>query len=200
VWLVGFSKSHTTAGTPSVSRSTSASAASTVLRPAKVLTFNPYGDTPGNTENVETVQGAIDGNPTTAWQTSTYFDRPNLGGLKPGTGLLIDMGTDVKLSQVDVTFSTVGGPTTASVYLGDDPTDTKATGLSKFTPVSPSAAVSGDHAFPVSSQKTGRYVLIWLTNLPQLAQAPPGVPAGHTYFQGQIFNVVVKGSVPAGNS
>jgi hypothetical protein len=110
------------------------------------------------------------------------------------------MGKDVRLSEVDVTFSTAGGPTTASVYLGDNPADAKASGLSNFTLVSPSASASGEHPFQVSSQKTGRYVLIWLTSLPQLAKAPDGVPGGHTYYRGQIFNVVVKGSSASGNS
>lgn len=202
VWAVAFRKSSPPAATGGGHPSTSASATvgATVLTPAGVVTFNPYGDQPGNTENEDTVQGAIDGSPTTAWQTTTYFDRPNLGGLKAGTGLLIDMGKDVKLSEVDVTFSTAGGPTTASVYLGDDPTDTKASGLSNFTLVSPSASASGEHPFQVNSQKTGRYVLIWLTSLPQLAQAPAGVPGGHTYYQGQVFNVVVKGDSASGNS
>jgi hypothetical protein len=200
VWLVGFNKPSSTGGTPHVSQSATAPAVSTVLKPAGVVTFNPYGDQPGNTENEDTVQAAIDGSPTTAWETSIYFDRPNLGGLKAGTGLLIDMGKDVRLSEVDVTFSTAGGPTTASVYLGDNPADTKASGLSNFTLVSPSASASGEHPFQVGSQKTGRYVLIWLTSLPQLAKAPDGVPGGHTYYRGQIFNVVVKGSSASGNS
>ena len=202
VWLVGFNKSSTTAGTPSASKSASApsAAAGTPLTPADVLTFNPYGDHPGNTENQVTVQGATDGDPATAWHTQTYFNRPNMGGSKPGTGLLLDMGKEVRLSQVDVTFSTAGGPTTAAVYLGNDATDNKATGLSNFKLVSPSMAVSGNHPFACDSQATGRYVLIWLTNLPKLAAPPPGVTGGQSYYQGQIFNVVVKGSAASGNS
>ncbi len=202
VWEVGFNKSSpppaNSGGNPS--NSASAAATGTALTPAGAVTFNPYGSPPGNTENQPTVQGAIDNDPATAWDTQTYFNRPNLGGEKSGTGLLIDMGKAVRLSQVEVTFSSAGGTTTAAVYLGSNPADTKATGLSNFTLVSPAAAVSGDHKFSVSSQATGRYVLIWLTSLPKLANPPAGVTGGSSYYQGQIYNVVVRGSAVSGNS
>lgn len=202
VWMVGFNKSGPSAAGAGTqpSASTSAPAAGAPLSIAGASTFNPYGSPPGNTENPETAGAAIDGNPSTAWSTSYYYNHPNLGGLKPGTGLLIDMGKEVRLSQVELLFSSAGGPTTASIYLGNNPTDTKTTALSNFTLVSPSASASGDHKFPVSSQATGRYVLIWLTSLPKLPKTPSGAPAGNSYYEGQIYNVVVRGSVVSGNS
>ena len=72
--------------------------------------------------------------------------------------------------------------------------------LSDFTLVSPSVTATGDHKFAVSSQATGRYVLIWLTSIPQLPKTPPGQSPSNTYFEGQIFNVVVRGSAASGNS
>lgn len=201
IWMVGFSKSSPPAASasPPASASASAPAASAVLKIASDQTFNPYGDPPGNTENPSTAKAAIDSSTSTAWSTSYYYNHANLGGLKPGTGLLIDMGREVKLSQVEVLFSG-GGPTTASIYLGNNPADTKASALSNFTLVSPLASASGDHKFPVSSQATGRYVLIWLTSLPQLSKTPPGAPAGNTYYEGRIYNVVVRGSAVSGSS
>jgi hypothetical protein len=203
VWVVGFRKpgTPTSSGTGSQPSTSASAAAGAVLKPAGVVTFNPYGSpTPGNTENQVSVQGAIDNSLSTAWSTSYYFNRPNFGGLKPGAGLLINMGKEVRLSQIEVLFSSNGGPTTASVYLGNNPTDTKATALSNFTLVSPSVSVSGDHKFPVSSQATGQYVLIWLTSLPKLPNPPTGAPGGNTYYEGQIYNVVVTGSTASGNS
>jgi hypothetical protein len=200
VWAVGFRPQ----GTPSVGNGTqpptsaSASAAGAVLTPVSDSTFNIYGTPPGNTENQETAPNAIDGSTSTAWSTSYYFDHPNFGGLKPGTGLLLDMGKEVRLSDVEVLFGTQGA-TTAQIYLGNSAAMSK-TALSSFTLVSPSASATGDHKFPVSSQATGRYVLIWLTSVPQLAKAPAGVPPGHTYFEGQVYNVVVRGSTASGSS
>jgi hypothetical protein len=200
VWMVGFRKP----GTPTSGSSTqppsssSAPAAGALLTPVSDSTFNIYGTPPGNTENESTAPYAIDGSPSTAWSTSYYFDHANFGGLKPGTGLLIDMGKAVRLSQVEVLFSSQG-PTSAEIYLGNSTAMSKSA-LSNFTLVSPSASASGDHKFPVTSQATGRYVLIWLTSVPQLPKTPSGMSSAHTYFEGQIYNVVIRGSAVSGSS
>ena len=194
VWAVGFRKSNGSnagsGGQPS--SSASATAAGTVLKPVSDSTFNIFGNPPGDTENPSTKGAAIDSSLSTAWSTSYYYNHPNFGGLKPGTGLLLDMGQQVRLSQVEVLFGTTGD-TTAEIYLGNSDTMTKSA-LSNFTEVSPAASVSGDHTFPVSSTATGRYVLIWLTSLPPLKKAPAGAPAGNTYYEGQIYNIVVHGT------
>ncbi len=199
VWAVGFRKSGTPSANGDASPSTSASAAAgTALKPVSDSTFNIYGSPPGNTENESTAPNAIDNNPATSWSTSFYLNRPNFGGLKPGTGLLIDMGKEVRLSQVEVLFSS-SGLTTASIYLGNNPAVTR-NALGNFTLVSPSASASGDHKFTVSSQAAGRYVLIWLTSLPQLQKVPQGAPSASSYYEGQIYNVVVRGAAVSGNS
>jgi hypothetical protein len=134
--------------------------------------------------------------------TSYYFNDPKLGG-KQGTGLLIDMGKEVRLSQVEVLFSSDGalttGATTAEIYLGNSAAKSRDA-LGNFTRVSPSASATGKHDYPVSSKATGRYVLIWLTSLPQLQKPPPGVPKNNKYYQGFIYNVVVRGSAASGTS
>jgi serine/threonine protein kinase len=200
VWVAGFRKSGPPTRTNGEHPSTSASAAAgaAVLKPASVSTFNIYGSPPGNTENQETAAEAIDNSLSTSWSTSYYFNHPNFGGLKPGTGLLIDMGKEVRLSQVEVLFAS-NGSTTASIYLGNNPAMSNAA-LSNFTLVSPSASASGDHKYPVSSTTTGRYVLIWLTSLPPLPKTPAGQSPSNTYYEGQIYNVVVRGSAASGNS
>jgi serine/threonine protein kinase len=199
VWAVGLRKSNNSSagGTgaggnhPTTSQSAAAAATGTVLKPAGVSTFNILGDPAGDTENQGTDQNAIDGNPSTSWDTSFYDGSPNFGGLKPGTGLLIDMGKQVSLSQVEVLFGTTGS-TSTEIYLGNSNTMSK-TALSNFTLVSPLASATGDHVFHVSSKATGRYVLIWLTSLPP--------QAGSTNkYMGQIFNVVVRGSAASGTS
>jgi serine/threonine protein kinase len=199
VWVLGFRKSGPpTAGGAQPSTSASAAAGGAVLKPSSVSTFNIYGSPPGNTENQVSAAGAIDNSLSTAWSTSYYFNHPNFGGLKPGTGLLIDMGKEVRLSQVEVLFASKGS-TTASIYLGNNPAMSN-TALSNFTLVSPSASASGDHKYQVNSQVTGRYVLIWLTSLPPLQKTPAGQSPSNTYYEGQVYNVVVRGSAASGNS
>jgi putative peptidoglycan lipid II flippase len=201
VWLVGFRKpgTPTTGSSTQPPTSSSASAAGALLTPVSDSTFNIFGNPPGNTENQATALNAIDGSTSTAWSTSYYIGNPHFGGLdKPGTGLLLDMGKEVRLSQVEVLFSS-SSPTTAQIYLGNSAALSRQA-LSNFTQVSTSVSAAGDHKFPVSSQATGRYVLIWITSLPQLTKAPAGAPAAHAYYEAQIYNVVVSGSAVSGSS
>ena len=202
VWAVGFRKSGTSSaggGGSHPSQSTSAApAGSTVLTPAGVNTFNILGN---DNEDASTAPQAIDGSPSSAWQTSYYFNDPKFGGEKTGTGLLIDMGKEVRLSQVEVLFSSDGsltqGPTAAEIYLGNSAAKSKSA-LANFTLVSPSASATGKHDYSVSSKATGRYVLIWLTSLPQLVKPPQGLSPDRKYYQGFIYNVVVRGSAASG--
>jgi hypothetical protein len=162
---------------------------STVLRPAGANSFNIFG-TNGDDEDAADAPKAIDGNPSTFWHTNFYLNYPKFGNLKPGTGLILDMGQQVRLSQVEVQFGTVCC-TTAEIYLGNS-NAMSPSALNNFNLVAPSATVSGDHIYKTSSQATGRYVLIWLTSLPQQQDAP----ANH--YQARIYNVVVRGTAASG--
>jgi hypothetical protein len=206
VWAVGLRKSPsptanggggsgTTHSKTGGGHSTTPQAA--VLTPAGVSTFNIYGKPPGNTEDPTTAINAIDGKGTSAWDTSDYFGSPAFGGLKTGTGLLIDMGKDVKLSQVAVTFGP--GVTKAEIYLGDSGPSlaTSSTALSSFKLVSGLVSATGAHTFDVSSGATGRYVLIWLTSLPLAVNPSASIVSeagGQKIYQGLIDDVVVRGT------
>ena len=61
------------------------------------MSFDPYGD--GQGENNQLAYLAIDGNPATAWHTEWYASA-SFGNLKPGTGLLLDMGRTVTITTV----------------------------------------------------------------------------------------------------
>jgi len=162
---------------------------SAVLKPVGDSTFNILGTPPGNTEDPATAGQAIDGSLSTAWATSYYLGSPNFGGLKSGTGLLLDMGQAVKLSQVDVLFGSQCC-TTAEIYIGNS-NAISPTALNNFTKVAPSATASGNHTFTTNSSASGRYVLIWITNLPPMQGA-----SGK--YQALIYNIVVHGTPASG--
>jgi hypothetical protein len=197
VWAVGLRKNSPPPKSNGLHPATSqtAKAGGALLTPAGDSTFNIFGTPPGNTEDPSTASLAIDGSLSTAWATEFYLNYPKFGNEpnKTGTGLLIDMGREVKLSQVEVLFSTTGD-TAAQIYLGNSRA-MSTTALSNFTLVSPSASSSGDHKFPVTSDATGRYVLIWLTSLP-----PMQGPGSKGKFQGLIYNVAIRGSYVSGTS
>jgi hypothetical protein len=168
-----------------------AQAGSSVLKPVGDTTFNILGTPPGNTEDPATAGNAIDGSLSTSWATSYYLGSPNFGGLKAGTGLLLDMGQAVKLSQVDVLFGSQCC-TTAEIYIGNS-NAMVPTALNNFTKVAPSATASGNHVFTTNSSATGRYVLIWITSLPPMQGA-----SGR--YQALIYNIVVHGTPASGAS
>ena len=170
-----------------VTRPHTAPAAVSMLKPVSAHGFDVY-DTSGQdrNENDADAPKAIDGSTATSWNTLFYRDNPVFGSLKPGTGLILDMGSRVKLSSVEVLFGPTAGAN-VQIEVGDNNTLAKST-LSSFTTVASANNVpGGDYTFHASGSATGRYVLIWFTRL------PPRAHAGNE-FEAQIFNIVVRGS------
>jgi serine/threonine protein kinase len=171
---------------PNSSSSPAAAAAAGLLKPAGVSSFNPLGQPPGDNEDQGDVQNARDGSTSTAWHTSFYLNHSALGNLKKGTGLILDMGKQVRLSQLVVQFGTTCC-THVSIEIGNDSTPNPAA-LSSFTVLQSSATAAGSTTFNVTKQATGRYVLIWITDLPPLT--------GNMY-EALIYNVIVRGFASA---
>jgi hypothetical protein len=115
--------------------------------------YDPFGD--DRTENESEVPNATDGNPATYWSTDHYFSQ-NLGGLKPGVGIVLDAGRPVSLSRLTLRSDTPGF--TAQIKAGSS-----ASG--PFDAVSDSQVVGTDTTFDLSPQGDARYYLIWITNL-----------------------------------
>jgi hypothetical protein len=182
-WSVSRSLHRSAAPAPSRPNSSSpAAVAAKVLKPVSASVYNPLGtsgdDDPGQTQN------AIDGSAGTAWHTSYYFS-PVFGNLKTGTGLILDMGRPVRLSQLVVRF---GGTCCSHVDIGigNSSTADQAT-LDTFTELQSSATAAGTTTFNVTKQATGRYVLIWITRLPPLAGSNP------VRYETLIYDVIVHG-------
>jgi hypothetical protein len=160
-------------------------AAKTVLTPVGAQGYDALGlaSDPGDEDNAG-AKFAIDGNQSTAWHTQFYLQNPALGGLKKGTGLLLDMGKQVSLSSVQVTFGPTAGANVA-IEVGNS-NAISPTGLASFTKVAKRKHLDGGtQTFQASSTAKGRYVLIWFTKLP---------PNNAGQFQAFVYNVVVRGS------
>ncbi len=173
---------HGSTGGSSLSARPSGSGSATVLKPVSAHSFNVFGT---DSENDQLAPLAIDGNPSTDWTTDFYDGNPALGGLKPGTGLILDMGKPVRLSSVQVTFGPSIGAD-VSIKVGNSNVHAKST-VSTFTTVATATDIGGTHTFQASSSAQGRYVLVWFTKLPPL-------PGSSNRFEGQLFNIVVRGS------
>jgi hypothetical protein len=158
----------------------------------------------GLEENNHGANLAIDGSPATRWQTHYYLSNPAFGGLQQGSGLLLDMGHPVKLSSVTVTFGSIPGasveikigtpaapvPAPQSDGMSSAAAAADQTASQSFanamTTVAGQNGASGTVIFPVTSQASGRYVLIWFTKLPPMAGQA-------NKYQADIYNIIVKG-------
>jgi eukaryotic-like serine/threonine-protein kinase len=69
------------------------------LQPASAQAFDPYGG--GQGDNSQLAPLAIDHDPATAWHTD-WYTTPRLGNLKPGTGLLLNMGRVVIIARARI--------------------------------------------------------------------------------------------------
>jgi serine/threonine protein kinase len=167
-WALSRSTNHSPAATPSQSGSSSpstAAAAAVPLKPVSASVYNPAPNSSGDDDPGD-ASAAIDGDTSTAWHTSFYYSHL-FGGLKPGAGLLLDMGRSVRLNQLKIQFGTTCC-THVQIELGNTSTVSQAA-LGTFTPVQSSASAVNSTTFNVTSKATGRYVLIWITDLPALA-------------------------------
>jgi hypothetical protein len=190
LWILGHRGSASPSGSSPSSQSASASSASSVqaLTPASAHGFDALSspsDDPRN-ENDLLANLAIDSNPSTSWNTQFYVGNPAFGGLKTGTGLILDMGKPVRLASVRITFGPVPGAD-VQIKVGNNNTRSPST-LSSFTTVASATGVGGTHTFTVDSRATGRYLLIWFTKL------PPQSAGSSDRFEAKIYDVAVRGS------
>jgi serine/threonine-protein kinase len=113
-------------------------------------------------EKPELVKYVFDGDPSTFWETSSYADR-NFGRLKPGLGLQLDLGASGSVSSVEVNSPSNGW--LASVYVAAQGSpDIKAWGAPAAT--TPNEVI-GSTTIRLPAKTSGRYVLLWFTQLAQ---------------------------------
>ena len=115
-----------------------------------VASYDPDGD---GQEHPEAVERATDGDPATYWTTESY---ESFSATKPGVGLVLDAGNSSP-EQLVVRSSTPGF--TAEIRSGD-----AADGPFDAV-VSPAKAVGAETAFPLGDD-AGRYLVLWITELP----------------------------------
>jgi hypothetical protein len=149
------------------------------LTGVEAVDFDPEGNPP--VENPDDAVNVTDGDPTTSWQTSGYFQQLGPGGLKTGVGLLLDLGETQVVRALELDL--VGEGTAYEIYVSD----VEPTSLAGLTPAAV-APLAGGRA-GLSGETTGRYLVLWLTGLPELDDGR---------FRGEVVDVVVEVEVPNG--
>lgn len=140
------------------------------VTPARAVAFGPAGAADG--DNPQLAHLAIDDSAATSWQTDWYTTAV-FGDLQDGTGLLLDLGHPVAVTQALITL---GSTTGADLQLraGNVPV------LDSLRPVARAANAGGVVRLRLSSPRRARYLLIWFTKLP---------PDGSGTFQADIYQV-----------
>lgn len=112
--------------------------------------YDPEGD--DKQENEKEVRLAFDSDPKTFWKTG-YYGSEELGQLKEGVGIYVDLGKATRVRSVKVTSITEGWR--GSIRTSDDGQDWSVQG--------PDIEAELIHDFAVDEET--RYVLVWITRL-----------------------------------
>jgi hypothetical protein len=165
---------HSAAAAPRTSPTTAPSPTPTALPVASAVAFGPSG--PGQGDNPSQASLAVDGSDSTGWQTDWYATA-TLNG-QSGTGLLLDMGSSVTVSSVQILLGQEPGGT-VQLRAGNAPS------LASLPVVAQGTNPGGTLTLQPSTPVTARYVLVWFTELP---------PDGTGTYQAYVYNVSVSGT------
>lgn len=188
-WLTGSSEegSEGQAGAPvTASPSDEPSPAAEIvdlpLTAGQVRVVDPPG---GNRAELDGIELVVDDDLSTAWRTDTYTTA-DFGKLKPGMGILIDLGEPRHVASVRVELGTPGA--TAEIRAGEtDPGNSSAGDaeiVETYTPVGEPQQGSTTMVFTAfDPEQTYRYLMVFFTELP---------PAGDG-FRVEVQQIAVQG-------
>lgn len=115
----------------------------------------------GGDEQTGAVPNAIDDDPSTAWETERY-DSADFGGLKPGVGLLVDLGTPTKVARVELV--TRGGGATYELRAAD----ALGARAEDYRVVARGTAEEDSLVLTPTTPTTARWYLVWITGLAEV--------------------------------
>ncbi|QDP94737.1 murein biosynthesis integral membrane protein MurJ [Microlunatus elymi] len=133
----------------------------------KIVDGHDFDPPPGNgEENPDEVKYAYDGDPKTRWRTLSYIGSPKLGNLKPGVGIVFDLGAAKTVGEVKLLLS--GDGTNLQIRVpksdGDAP---DLDHLKSWRTVAEQKGAGGSATLTLKQQVDTRYVLVFLTSLPR---------------------------------
>jgi hypothetical protein len=149
----------------------------------KVVAAQDFDPPPqGNgSENPNQTRLALDGRQGTAWRTVAY-NSPAFGGLKPGVGLILDLGSTQTVRQVKLRLPDEGANLQVRTAVGA--ANKAPDSLAAYAVVATANGAGKEETLRFPDAVNTRFVLIWITQL------PPG--PGPTY-RGGISEVTVSG-------
>ncbi|MGW0470035.1 protein kinase family protein [Streptomyces coeruleorubidus] len=119
--------------------------------------FDPFGN---QTEKPSDIGKVYDNSTATYWQTDFYLSA-DFGRLKPGVGIILDLGKTQQVGKVTVTFV---GETSVELRSASADAGSEPTSFDAYTKVAEGTGTTVELK-PGKSLKS-RYLLVWLTDLP----------------------------------
>ncbi|GAA3989657.1 protein kinase family protein [Streptomyces plumbiresistens] len=135
--------------------------------------FDPYGD---GSEKPSDIHKTYDSSSSTYWQTD-FYTSADFGRLKPGLGVILDLGNVQQVGKVTVSFV---GNTSVELLAASSDAGSQPTSFGSYTKVAggsgASVTLKPDKSFE------SRYLLVWLTKLPQTEEGT---------FRGRVADIKV---------
>jgi hypothetical protein len=140
---------------------------------ASVAAFGPEGITDGDNPGI--ASRILDPGLGQPWY-SEWYATPGFGDLQPGTGLLLDMGKTVTVTDVRLVLGSAPGAD-VQLRVGNSP-------VLNMPSVATASDAGGAVQLAATPPAEGRYVLLWFTRLP---------PDGQGHYQVSVYSVSVDG-------
>ncbi|MFJ6211948.1 protein kinase family protein [Streptomyces sp. NPDC092296] len=140
--------------------------------------FDPFGS--DRSEKPQDIPKAFDGDPSTYWRTDGYT-RADFGGVKPGVGIILDLGSAKNVAAVTVRF---GGSTKVTLLAAPPDATSAPSSFDGFTPLTDGSGT--DVSLKPAKPTKSRFLLVWLTEL-------PATDSGSLPYRGQVSEIKVSG-------
>jgi hypothetical protein len=170
---------------------TSPAAAGTTLTPVRASGFDALNPKDAGDENSFQAPNVLDGKPQ-GWSTQQYDLGPQpgptqtFGNLKAGTGLILTLARQARVTAITVQFGAIPGAD-VEILVGNSAARSAAN-LHSMQEIASANGVGGTYAFRVTKPASGRYVVIWFTKLPPMANPPNGK------YMATVYSVTIKGT------
>lgn len=123
--------------------------------------FDPQGS---GDERPDDVPNIHDGDPETTWTTLEYYNYPELGLLKDGVGVWMDLGEAQEVSSVDIGL--LPGGTDLELRAAPENATDPPGDAAGWNVVSSATDAGEEVTFEPDEPVTTRYLLVWFTKLP----------------------------------
>lgn len=142
---------------PTEGETTEAPDAPVPLPPVSAAVYDPFGD--GQPENNDEVGLSYDGDVGSAWQTLTYQNTPEFGNLKPGVGIIFDLGEERTINSVELATNLPG--TAIEIRAGAAPD----AALESYPVVGTLDPFTDSGSVELAEPVRARFVIVWFVRL-----------------------------------